>query len=182
MNSTAGFRKCVAKIDKEKQKKNHLEEKLERLEEKIRLSKDKQDSAASSGDLLDLEQVEKQEEALEDLERKLEELTDKVDEVASTIKDLEEEKKDLLKHTLRGLQKAYHYRMSMWQKHCVMVHLESMKNVVEQMQQCIQVAEQGNAVLSEHAMLHQTAAVAPNPQLRVLTDYQVGELEPEMID
>lgn len=104
--------------------------------------------------------------------------------------------------------------MSMWQKHCVMVHLESMKNVVEQMQQCIQVwgrlvqicikkcddstlhfvcivgffnaesktavrspqqlevAEQGNAVLSEHAMLHQTAAVAPNPQLRVLTDYQ----------
>ena len=110
----------------------------------------------------------------------------------------------------------YHYRMSMWQKHCVMVHLESMKNVVEQMQQCIQVwgrlvqickikkcddstlhfvcwivgffnaesktavrspqqlevAEQGNAVLSEHAMLHQTAAVAPNPQLRVLTDYQ----------
>ena len=33
----------------------------------------------------------------------------------------------------------YHYRMSMWQKHCLMVHLESMKNVVEQMQQCIQV-------------------------------------------
>ena len=33
----------------------------------------------------------------------------------------------------------YHYRMSMWQKHCIMVHLESMKNVVEQMQQCIQV-------------------------------------------
>ena len=29
--------------------------------------------------------------------------------------------------------------MSMWQKHCLMVHLESMKNVVEQMQQCIQV-------------------------------------------
>lgn len=195
MNSTAGFRKCVAKIDKEKQKKNHLEEKLERLEEKIRLSKDKHDSAASSGDLLDLEQVEKQEKALEDLEGKLEELTDKVDEVASTIKTLEEEKKealcedgrlpiakDLLKHTLRGLQKAYHYRMSMWQKHCLMVHFESMKNVVEQMQQCIQVAEQGNAVLSEHAMLHQTAAVAPNPQLRVLTDYRVGELEPEMID
>lgn len=60
------FHAILQLAHKEKQKKKHLEEKLERLEEKIRLSKDKQDSAASSGDLLDLEQVEKQEEALED--------------------------------------------------------------------------------------------------------------------
>jgi len=60
------FHAILQLAHKEKQKKNHLEEKLERLEEKIRLSKDKHDSAASSGDLLDLEQVEKQEKALED--------------------------------------------------------------------------------------------------------------------
>ena len=60
------FHAILQPAHKEKQKKKHLEEKLERLEEKIRLSKDKHDLAASSGDLLDLDQVEKEEEALED--------------------------------------------------------------------------------------------------------------------
>mmetsp|Transcript_60011 Transcript_60011/g.73508 ORF Transcript_60011/g.73508 Transcript_60011/m.73508 type:complete len:252 (-) Transcript_60011:84-839(-) len=190
------LRKCQVKIDKEKSRKTKLEEKMEQIEEKIKACKDRlQIASASADDIVDMEETEKGEQAIEDLEAKLEELSDQVDEKTSAIKDLEEEKKeslvqdgrlqqakDLLKHTLRGLQKAYKYQMSMWQKHCLKVQIESMSNVVEQMKQCIQVAEESNAILKKHAMSRQHAIATPTPELKALTDYhQVSTPEIEEV-